>query len=85
MFPKPHEFDPGNFLDGKGQFQRNEAFLPFSAGKRVCLGEGLARTELFLFLTTLLQRLRPRPLGPPEEVPTTPLQSGFGNIPPDTS
>ncbi|XP_050161879.1 cytochrome P450 2G1-like, partial [Myiozetetes cayanensis] len=81
-FRSPHEFDPRNFLDERGQFQRNEAFVPFSLGKWLCLGEGLARMELFLFLTTLLQRLRPLPLGRPEEVSTTPLESGFGNIPP---
>ncbi|KAM6962803.1 cytochrome P450 2J2-like [Aplochiton taeniatus] len=52
----PHTFNPEHFLDSKGQFRRREAFLPFSAGKRVCLGENLARMELFVFFTSLLQR-----------------------------
>ncbi|KAM9445919.1 cytochrome P450 2B4-like [Clarias gariepinus] len=54
----PDTFNPENFLDEKGQFCKNESFLPFSLGPRACLGETLARTELFIFFTTLLQRLR---------------------------
>ncbi|XP_075437078.1 cytochrome P450 2C20-like isoform X3 [Ascaphus truei] len=52
----PMEFNPGHFLDDQGQFQAHPAFLVFSAGKRVCPGEGLARMELFILLCSLLQR-----------------------------
>ncbi|XP_044147855.1 cytochrome P450 2K6-like [Bufo gargarizans] len=56
QFEKPYEFYPENFLDSKGNFVKKDAFLPFSAGRRACAGETLARMELFMFFTSLLQK-----------------------------
>uniref|UniRef100_A0A673N3P5 Cytochrome P450 2B19-like n=1 Tax=Sinocyclocheilus rhinocerous TaxID=307959 RepID=A0A673N3P5_9TELE len=54
----PDTFNPENFLDDNGHFFKPESFLPFSLGPRVCLGETLARTELFLYITSLLQQIQ---------------------------
>ncbi|XP_062987910.1 cytochrome P450 2J5-like [Elgaria multicarinata webbii] len=54
----PEEFNPNHFLDKDGHFVAREEFLPFGAGARVCPGEQLARTELFIFLTSLLRAFR---------------------------
>ncbi|XP_060114373.1 cytochrome P450 2F3-like isoform X2 [Heteronotia binoei] len=81
QFKDPEAFDPTHFLDEKGGFRRRDAFMAFSAGKRVCLGEGLARMENFLFLTTLVQRFTFQPLIPTEEIDISPLISGLGNVP----
>ncbi|NWU51051.1 CP2DG protein, partial [Dromas ardeola] len=51
----PHQFNPGHFLDKDGNFVIREAFLAFSAGHRICLGEVLAKMELFIIFCSLLQ------------------------------
>ncbi|XP_074847486.1 cytochrome P450 2K1-like isoform X2 [Carettochelys insculpta] len=56
QWEKPGEFYPQHFLSGDGKFVKNEAFMPFSAGRRICAGATLAKMELFLFFTSLLQR-----------------------------
>lgn len=48
-------FDPENFLDENGKLSLPEKHFPFALGKHRCIGEMLARSNLFLLCTTLLQ------------------------------
>uniref|UniRef100_UPI0037E7D684 cytochrome P450 2J6-like n=1 Tax=Semicossyphus pulcher TaxID=241346 RepID=UPI0037E7D684 len=51
----PFTFNPRHFLNEEGKFVKQAAFIPFSAGKRLCPGESLAKMELFLFFTSFMQ------------------------------
>uniref|UniRef100_A0A8D0ZN08 Cytochrome P450 n=1 Tax=Sus scrofa TaxID=9823 RepID=A0A8D0ZN08_PIG len=81
IFEQPEEFNPGRFLDADGKFQKQAAFLPFSLGKRVCLGEGLARAELFLLFAAILQAFSLEGPSPPGALSLQPAISGLFNIP----
>ncbi|XP_072044018.1 cytochrome P450 1A1-like [Amphiura filiformis] len=56
FWDQPKCFKPEHFLDDSGSVQQHpNSFLPFSAGRRSCLGESLAKAELFLIFTWFLQ------------------------------
>uniref|UniRef100_A0A3Q1FLJ5 Cytochrome P450 2D15-like n=1 Tax=Acanthochromis polyacanthus TaxID=80966 RepID=A0A3Q1FLJ5_9TELE len=72
QWKSPREFNPENFLNEQGEFVKPDAFLPFSTGPRKCLGEALARMELFLFVVTLLRKFKfiwPEDAGEPDYIP----------------
>jgi cytochrome P450 len=56
---EPEKFNPERFLTADNQVNhRLVGFMPFSTGKRVCLGESLAKMELFNFTAGLVQRFK---------------------------
>ncbi|CAI5692804.1 unnamed protein product [Oreochromis niloticus] len=77
----PRSFNPQHFLDNNGNFKKNPAFMPFSAGKRNCVGESLARMELFIFIVSLLQDFTFSCAGGPDSINLIPEYSSFINVP----
>ena len=58
IFPCACEFRPERHLDENGDFKPHPAVIPFGVGKRACLGEGLARMELFLFIANIFHSFK---------------------------
>jgi len=57
VWGEPDEFRPERFLNPDGScMQRHESLMPFGAGRRICMGEHLARDTLFLFTSTMFQK-----------------------------
>ncbi|XP_072049222.1 cytochrome P450 2J4-like [Amphiura filiformis] len=53
---EPEKFKPERFLDSNGDLCHQTEYVPFSTGRRACLGENLAKMELFVFFTHLLHQ-----------------------------
>ncbi|XP_065941966.1 steroid 17-alpha-hydroxylase/17,20 lyase isoform X3 [Magallana gigas] len=53
----PEKFDPLRYLDEDGKMDptKLDSWLPFSAGRRVCLGESIAKSEILMMCVHLLQ------------------------------
>ncbi|CAG2115253.1 unnamed protein product, partial [Medioppia subpectinata] len=57
LWDNPSEFRPQRFLsENLKTFKKPEHLIPFSYGKRSCPGEGLGVVEVFLYLSSLLQK-----------------------------
>ncbi|KAL5004363.1 hypothetical protein ScPMuIL_017819 [Solemya velum] len=58
---EPNRFIPERFLNEDGKLgPKPTSWLPFSAGRRVCLGESVAKPELHLVFASLMQKFEVR-------------------------
>ncbi len=58
LWERPDAFDPGRWQTENGRTCGRDAFIPFSAGPRVCTGAGFAMVEGPLLLSLLLRDLK---------------------------
>uniref|UniRef100_A0AC34F9A3 Cytochrome P450 n=1 Tax=Panagrolaimus sp. ES5 TaxID=591445 RepID=A0AC34F9A3_9BILA len=57
-FSDEKSFKPERFLDKDGKFFWPQELMVFGLGKRACLGEGLAKLELYLFAANILNQFK---------------------------
>ena len=55
IFKRPEVFNPDRFINESGTFETSKEFIPFSAGRRNCIGMQLAKRELFLYMANLIK------------------------------
>ena len=67
---EPEKFKPERWLNPDGSLKKEKAthYLPFSTGTRVCLGERLAKMQMFLIVTKLFLSFEVE-LAPGEKMP----------------
>ena len=62
LWDNPDGFDPARWETENGKTCQRDAYIPFSAGPRVCTGAGFAMVEGPLLLSMILRRYRLRPV-----------------------
>lgn len=55
LWDEPEKFMPERFIVN-GKAHKPSHFIPFSVGRRTCLGDLLAKMEIFLFLSGIMQK-----------------------------
>uniref|UniRef100_G1Q4R0 Uncharacterized protein n=1 Tax=Myotis lucifugus TaxID=59463 RepID=G1Q4R0_MYOLU len=76
QFLTPQEFNPDFFFYANKSFKKSPAFMAFSAGQPLWLGQSLVRMRSS---TTIRQRFSRQPLGAPEDT-HLPLSQGLLNL-----
>jgi len=60
LWPNPDQFKPERFDPETGQKYHPQAYFPFGAGSRICIGMPFANLEARILLAIILQRYVPR-------------------------
>lgn len=75
LWERPEEFNPNRFIDSDGKVHKPEYFIPFGVGRRMCLGDVLARMELFLFFASFMHSFH---IHLPDDQPLPSLKGNVG-------
>ncbi|XP_038059755.1 cytochrome P450 2J6-like [Patiria miniata] len=75
VWPEPDKFKPERFLDKDGLAFKPEELIPFSTGRRSCIGEHLAKMELFVFFSFFLHQFT---FKKPDDAPPYTFESRVG-------
>lgn len=79
-FDEPNIFKPERFLDQSGNYISNlPSFYPFSIGRRKCIGEKLATSNLFVIVIRMLQQTKGYMFEPEYGPGTADLQPDISN------
>jgi cytochrome P450 len=79
---EPEKFDPERFAPERAKKRVKYSYLPFSAGKRACIGGALSQIENTLALVQLLRRFTPEYAGPvPAKIHATVTLCPKGGLP----
>jgi cytochrome P450 len=80
LWAQPDAFKPDRFAQAAGRASARDAYLPFGAGPRVCIGASFALQEAALILSTLVSKYHITPLAQhtPEPVGRLTIRSANG-------
>jgi cytochrome P450 len=73
IWPKPDSFDPDRWQTEDNRTHARDAYMPFSAGPRVCPGAGFAMAEGVLLMALLARSFRFEPVSDRVPVPVAHL------------
>jgi cytochrome P450 len=82
FYPDPDRFDPSRMMAPRDEHLRKSAYAPFGGGPHMCLGQGIAETQMAMNLARIFHRLdldllHPDYVMPTKTAPTPGPTNGF--------